>query len=209
MIPAQALALFLKPPVPGRVKTRLAKDIGDEAACSLYCRMTETVINQVHQSGFQLVVMYDGTSPEELPANWVASAWRCLPQQGADLGQRMATAFNTLFAEGAQQVVLIGSDIPGIDHSYLQQAFRMLVDHDLVIGPALDGGYCLIGFNRNNFTPALFSNIPWSTERVLELTLEAAAQSGLSLSLLPALRDIDTLADLQVLEQQGELPWKS
>ncbi|MDY0384912.1 TIGR04282 family arsenosugar biosynthesis glycosyltransferase [Trichlorobacter sp.] len=203
------IALFVKPPVPGRVKTRLARDIGAVAACSLYCRLTEAVINQAHQSGFQLVVMYDGTSPEQLPANWVASAWRCLPQQGTDLGQRMAAAFSKLFTERTHQVVLIGSDIPGIDHNYLHLAFQMLANHDLVVGPALDGGYCLIGFNRQSFTPAVFSNIPWSTDQVLELTLTRAARASLTVGLLPTLQDIDTLADLESVEQRGGLPWKN
>jgi uncharacterized protein len=206
---AKLIALFVKPPVPGRVKTRLAKDIGAVAVCSLYCRLTETVIDQARQSGFQLVVIYDGTTPEQLPASWVASAWRCLPQQGTDLGQRMAAAFSKLFTEGAQQVVLIGSDIPDIDHNYLQQAFRMLADHDLVIGPALDGGYCLIAFNRQSFTPTVFSAIPWSTDQVLELSLTRAAGANLTVGLLPTLQDIDTLADLQSLEQRGGLPWRN
>jgi len=209
VIPAQAIALFLKPPVPGRVKTRLAKDIGHEAACSIYHSLADHTIQQAQASGIPLVLFFDGATRDELPENWLVAAKRCLPQQGIDLGQRMAAAFSKLFTEGTHQVVLIGSDIPGIDHSYLQLAFQLLSDHDLVIGPALDGGYCLIGFNRASFTPALFSNIPWSTERVLELTLAGAAQSGLSFSLLPALRDIDTLADLQVLAQRGELTWIS
>lgn len=203
------IALFVKPPVPGRVKTRLAKDIGDAAACSLYCRLAESAITQVVACGTPLVLMYDGCTPDQLPSNWVTPAWCCLPQQGADLGQRMAAAFSKLFADGAQQVVLIGSDIPGINCSYLQQAFQLLTDHDLVIGPALDGGYCLIGFNRQRFTPTLFSTIPWSTERVLERSLARAAEAGLSVGLLPALRDIDTLTDLQLLEQQGGLAWKN
>lgn len=208
MLPAQAIALFLKPPVPGRVKTRLAKDIGDDAACELYCRLVSHAIDNALACGIPLVICHDGNQ-EDLPESWVASAWRCLPQQGADLGQRMAAAFSTLCAEGIKQVVLIGSDIPGTDRGYLQQAFQLLAAHDLVIGPALDGGYCLIGFNRQSFMPSLFSNIPWSTEQVLELTLRSAARSGLSVGLLPALRDIDTLEDLQILEQAGGLPWKN
>ena len=121
----------------------------------------------------------------------------------------MAAAFNTLFAEGAQQVVLIGSDIPGIDHSYLQRAFQLLACHDLVIGPALDGGYCLIGFTCQGFTPAVFSSISWSTEQVLDQSLARATNAGLSVGLLPVLRDIDTLEDLLAQEKQGGLPWKN
>lgn len=209
MTPAQLIALFVKPPVPGRVKTRLAKDIGDETACNIYRSLADHTIQQSQASGIPLVLFFDGATHDELPETWQVAANRCLPQHGIDLGQRMAAAFSKLFTEETQQVVLIGSDIPGIKRSYLQQAFQLLADHDLVIGPALDGGYCLIGFNRQSFTPTLFSTIPWSTERVLELTLAGAAQSGLSVGLLPALRDVDTQADLQILEQQGGLPWKN
>jgi hypothetical protein len=208
VIPAQAIALFLKPPVPGRVKTRLAKDIGDEAACNIYRSLADHAMQQAQASGVPLVLFFDGATRDELPEDWRGAANRCLPQQGADLGQRMAAAFSTLFTEGAQQVVLIGSDIPGIDRSYLQQAFQLLVNHDLVIGPAFDGGYCLIGFNRQGFTPAVFSAIPWSTEQVLELSLTRAAKANLTVGLLPTLQDIDTLADLQSVEQRGGLPWK-
>lgn len=209
MTTPQVIALFVKPPVPGRVKTRLARDIGDAEACSLYCRLAENAISQVRVSGYPLALMYADTGTGQLPPAWVAPAWRCLPQQGADLGQRMSATFSHLFADGVRQAVLIGSDIPGIDSSYLHQAFLLLNSHDLVIGPALDGGYCLIGFNRNRFTPGLFSNIPWSTDTVLRLTLAQADRAGLTVGLLPALQDIDTLADLRTLEQQGVLSWKS
>jgi rSAM/selenodomain-associated transferase 1 len=209
VIPAQAIALFLKPPVPGRVKTRLAKDIGAAAACTIYRNLADHSVQQADASGIPLVLFFDGVTHDELPEDWRVAAIRCLPQQGADLGQRMAAAFNALFAEGAQQVVLIGSDIPGIDRSYLQQAFQLLAHHDLVIGPALDGGYCLIGFNRQGFTPAVFSSISWSTEQVLDQSLARATNAGLSVGLLPVLRDIDTLEDLLAQEKQGGLPWKN
>lgn len=205
MLPAQTIALFLKPPVPGRVKTRLATDIGDEAACLLYYKLVSHVIDAVFTSTTPLAICHDGNQ-DDLPASWIAPAWRCLQQQGDDLGQRMAAAFSRLFTDGCQQVVLIGSDIPGIDHTYLQQAFQQLASHDLVIGPAVDGGYCLIGFNRPSFDPSLFEQIPWSTGQVLQLTLSAAERAGLSVALLPPLRDLDTLEDLRELEREyGEL----
>jgi len=109
----------------------------------------------------------------------------------------MASAFSSLFAENVEQAILIGSDIPDIDAAYLRQAFDLLADHQMVLGPALDGGYCLIGFNQGCFTKSGFHNIPWSTNQVLKLTLIAAKQAGLSVGLLSPLRDIDTVEDLQ------------
>jgi len=196
----QAVALFVKPPIPGRVKSRLARDIGDEAACSIYRRLADHAIQVIQASGFPLALFFDGDEAR-LPEYWQQTAQFCIRQQGADLGERMAGAFSYLFTGGADQVVLVGSDIPGIDAAYLQQAFTLLHSHDLVIGPALDGGYCLIGFNRHSFRNTLFHQIPWSTDQVCALTLSAAQQSGLKAGLLPPLRDIDTVEDLQYCNQ--------
>ena len=195
MTARQVTVVFVKTPVPGRVKTRLARDIGNEAACALYRCMTNHAIGQVVASGLPLVVCYEGVS-DELPDDWRRPAWAVIPQTGADLGQRMAAAFCALFSDAVEHVVLIGSDIPGIDAAYLLQAFSRLDDHDLVIGPAADGGYCLIGFRRQSFTPALFEGIPWSSDQVLHLTLQSAVKEGLNVGLLPALHDIDTIDDL-------------
>jgi len=199
------IALFVKAPIPGRVKTRLARDIGDAAACSIYRRLADHTVDQIQAGGFPLALFFDGDE-ELLPGNWKQHARLCIRQQGDDLGQRMAAAFCCLFTEGMKQVVLIGSDIPGIDASYLKQAFNLLDSHDLVIGPALDGGYCLIGFNRHSCTSTVFQQIPWSTDQVLKRTLAAAESSGLSIGMLPALRDIDTLDDLQNGVEEGTLP---
>jgi rSAM/selenodomain-associated transferase 1 len=198
MMPKQTIALFVKPPIPGQVKTRLAKDIGNQVACDIYYRLADHTVQQVQTSGYPLALFYDGQDLDVLPEQWKKSAQVvCVPQQGNDLGKRMTAAFSCLFAVGIEQVVLIGSDIPGIDAAYLSQAFDLLADHPMVIGPALDGGYCLIGFNSSNFTESVFQNIPWSTNRVLELTLFAVKQAGLSVGLMSPLRDIDTAEDLQ------------
>jgi hypothetical protein len=196
------VALFVKAPIPGRVKTRLARDIGDEAACSIYSELVERVVQQIQASGFPLALFFDGDE-DALPDRWKRHACCRIRQQGDDLGERMAHAFRQLFDTGYQSVLLCGSDIPGIDAAYLQQAIVLLHSHDLIIGPALDGGYCLIGFHRHSFTSTVFEQIPWSTAQVLALTLAAAESSGLSIGMLPALRDIDTLDDLQNGIEEG------
>lgn len=192
---SQIIILFVKPPIPGKVKTRLAKDIGNDAACAIYLRLANHTIHEVQASGIPLALFFDGVNPAELPDNWRQAAGTCYSQQGDDLGERMANAFQQLFAEGVEQVILIGSDIPELDATYLNHAFDLLASNGLVIGPAIDGGYCLIGFNRNDFTASVFHNIPWSTANVLEETLKKADKAGLSYSLLQPLRDIDTIED--------------
>lgn len=196
---SSCIALFVKPPLPGRVKTRLARAIGDNAACAIYSALVDRVLANITASGVPLVIFHDGDDAGRLPVAWQEAASSCIPQQGVDLGQRMAHAFSRLFGDGIEQAVLIGSDIPGLDTGYLHDAFRSLATHDLVIGPAIDGGYCLIGFHSATFTPALFQQIPWSTGQVLELTLSAAEAARLSAGLLPPLRDIDTVDDLEAL----------
>lgn len=193
------VALFVKPPVPGKVKTRLAKEVGAEKACLIYHQLASTAIQQAVISGYPLTLFFDGADPEGLPEDWRCLANNCLPQQGYDLGERMSAAFSRLFAEGNQQVVLIGSDIPGLDADYLKAAFNALQQHDVVIGPAEDGGYCLIGFHSSTFSPRLFHDILWSTEFVFEQTCRLCTQLNLDVFSLPALRDIDTIEDLHAV----------
>jgi rSAM/selenodomain-associated transferase 1 len=123
-------------------------------------------------------------------------------QQGGDLGERMAEAFRELFAEGADEVLLIGSDIPQIDSFLIAGYFQALQAYDVVIGPAADGGYYLIGFTRKSFEEDLFERIDWSTERVYRQTLERARKQGLSVHSGRTLRDIDTYEDLESLVNQ-------
>ena len=121
-------------------------------------------------------------------------------QRGADLGERMSSAFAEVFVRtGTDRVLLIGSDIPHITADLLEDYFSKLDEHDVVLGPAEDGGYYLVGLHRTSFTPALFEDIPWSTGRVRRETVRRAEKLGLSVYLGPTLRDIDTLEDLEVV----------
>ncbi len=205
MTPTRMIALFVKPPIPGLVKTRLAKDIGNVAACKVYRNLAESIIAQIKASGVQMVLFYDGGEVEKLPESWKKSAMKSVAQIGEDLGIRMVNAFRSLFDDGVEQLVLIGSDIYGIDAAYLKQAFELLMTKDMVISPAFDGGYCLVGFNKASFDPSLFCGIPWSTERVFELTMESANTSCLSAGILKPLRDIDRLDDLLAMSFSANL----
>jgi hypothetical protein len=119
----------------------------------------------------------------------------CLPQSGADLGARMSAAFDEAFGSGARRVALVGSDVPRLSRDDIRLALGSLEDHDLVLGPAQDGGYYLVALDARR--PALFDGIAWGTASVLAATLEKAAALGLTVRVLEERRDVDTVEDLR------------
>jgi rSAM/selenodomain-associated transferase 1 len=190
------MALFVRQPVPGRVKTRLACTLGDEAACDLYQAMVADSIAQSTACGLPLFLFHDGQEADGLPTTWLSAADEVFRQEGDSLGERMAAAFERSFNTGAGKVVLTGSDIPGIDTELLRSAVASLENHDVVFSPALDGGYCLVASQAASFDRRIFEGIPWSTSSVLESTLAACMAAGISCGLLEARQDIDTISDL-------------
>ena len=191
------VALFVRMPVPGQVKTRLAADLGRDSACRLYCAMVADSLRIVQAAALPLYLFHDGTGERELPPAWVAAAVQVHGQQGEGLGERMAAAFEQCFAEGIPQVVLVGSDIPGLDGRRIVQAVAALEAHDAAITPVVDGGYCLIAMKRERYRRRIFEEIPWSTDQVLRVTLQRFEECGLSVSLQSDLHDIDTMEDVR------------
>jgi rSAM/selenodomain-associated transferase 1 len=189
-------AVFVRHPVPGRVKTRLALDLGDQAACELYRAMVADCIAAVMACGLRLFLFHDGQDAAGLPPEWAAAAVTLFRQEGDSLGERMSAAFERSFSAGAEGVILTGSDIPGIDAGLLRSALESIEDHDAVFSPALDGGYCLVASKRVCFNSGMFRGISWSTSRVMEMTVAACAAHGVSYRLLEPRRDIDTREDL-------------
>lgn len=192
---AHVLCVFVKAPVPGQVKTRLAMELGANQATELYRRLGRQVVQGVVGEEYETVVWYAPPSDAPLVRAWLdgLGVTRFLLQSGADLGDRLCTAFAKHFREGARRVVIIGSDCPGIDAGLVAQALAALGRHDLVLGPAWDGGYYLIGMKRPH--EFLFEGIAWSTSSVAEETATRARAAGLSCHLLLTLRDVDTGAD--------------
>ena len=191
------VALFVRAPVPGRVKTRLAGGLGADGACCLYQAMVADMLRNIRECAFPLYLFHDGREASALPAAWIAGAAKVIAQQGQGIGERMAAAFEHCFAEKIQQVMLVGSDIPGLDAARITAASAALASYDGVITPVIDGGYCLIALQRERYRRRIFEEIPWSTEQVLRITLQRFAECGLSVHLQSALHDIDTLEDVK------------
>lgn len=190
------LLVFARVPDLGRVKSRLAAGVGQPAALAVYHELLAITNAAIVAAEVPATVwLADTAGPEPTPAEtreWATHDTRCQPE--GDLGARMATAFAAAFAAGVQRVAIIGTDCPGLRASHLTQAFAELETADLVLGPATDGGYYLLGLRQP--CPELFANKAWSTDSVLTDTLTDARRLGLRVALLPELRDVDTAADL-------------
>ncbi|MBO3271923.1 TIGR04282 family arsenosugar biosynthesis glycosyltransferase [Hymenobacter defluvii] len=192
------LLIFAREPVLGRVKTRLAAGIGAEAALSVYRELLAHTAQAVIEAQLPATVWLAEAPTSLLAPNEALPEWPGLPwqmQPAADLlGARMAHAFAEAFATGATRIAIIGTDCPGLTAAHLTQAFQLLTDHDVVLGPADDGGYYLLGLRQPQ--PVLFENKTWSTPTVLADTLADAQRLGLRTALLPTLHDVDSAADL-------------
>lgn len=189
------LILFVKYPVPGQVKTRLGKDIGFKKAARLYERLVKHQLRDLHRPDYDLVVCADPGHALTDYQEKFGSRQLYWQQEGRGLGERMANAFAHAFNLGYSRVLLMGSDIPLVDAKGIRCFFALLETGQAVIGPALDGGYYLIGFkNGTDFYP-LFNAIPWSTAQVFEKTMEKGA--GLKIRVGKTWFDLDTAADLK------------
>jgi rSAM/selenodomain-associated transferase 1 len=197
----EQVLVFTRYPQPGSTKTRLAKVLGNRGAAALQKKLTEKTLARVRQflqkNRAAAAVYHEGGSREEM-LQWLGPDLDYLAQPDGDLGQRLTGAFREAFGQGYFRVVIIGADCPDLLASHIEEAFSILRSQDLVIGPATDGGYYLIGLSRPE--PALFAAIPWGAGNVLEKTLEIAEQKGLSLAQLETLSDVDRPEDLQHLD---------
>ncbi|WP_151087044.1 TIGR04282 family arsenosugar biosynthesis glycosyltransferase [Hymenobacter baengnokdamensis] len=196
-LPAPHLLVFAREPVLGRVKTRLAAGIGAEAALAVYRELLALTAEAVAAAQVPATVWLAEAPAEGNPTQprpeWPGLPWRVQPATES-LGARMAQAFSEAFAAGAGRVIIIGTDCPGLSAELLRQAFDELLNYELVVGPADDGGYYLLGMNK--LEAALFANKNWSTATVLSDTLADAARLGLRVAQLPTLHDVDSAQDL-------------
>lgn len=199
MISKPALILFIKNPVPGRVKTRLAKKLGDEQALAIYRLLLQHTRAAAARTDAARIVAYSDFIPES--DEWDPGLFLKSLQSGQDLGQRMFRALASAL-ESHPAAILAGGDIPQLSPEILTEGIQQLQRHDLVIGPASDGGYYLIGMKRAE--PRLFEGIAWSGPRVLEQTLEKARELRLSTHILPTLHDVDEAEDWEKVKHLFE-----
>jgi hypothetical protein len=197
------LIVFTRYPEPGKTKTRLIPALGADGAAALQKQMTEhtlATIRQVKRQGLSVMVdvRFAGGNPSLMQA-WLGLQWDYTPQGEGDLGDRLSRAFQDAFSRGATSVLAIGIDCPDITAEILAEAISRLELTDMVLGPAEDGGYYLIGLSR--FIPEVFQDIDWGTENVRRQTLDWVKRLGLDAAQLSVLADVDRPEDVQIWER--------
>jgi rSAM/selenodomain-associated transferase 1 len=193
------LLLFVKSPIKGQVKTRLAAETGGDFAVELYKCFVEDIISLADNLDAHLEVCFCPANRKTTFSEWLGEQHCYRAQTGNNLGERLKNAFENAFEEGFTNVVAIGSDSPDLPEEFLRLAFKELESHDAVIGPGSDGGYYLIGFSRASFLPVTFDGIAWSTSAVCKQTVEILKRHKLKMYLLPEWHDVDTRSDLEKL----------
>jgi len=193
---AKRLGIFVKPPVPGAVKTRLSPPLSPEEACDLYKAFLQDTFRRLGRvKGSRTTVFHtEGDVSGLTPLLPEKSALET--QRGEDLGSRMAAAFDRLL-HGAARAVIVGSDSPDLPIQYVRRAFQKLKHKDVVLGPATDGGYYLVGLRAP--ADGLFDGVNWSGPDVLARTLTNIEAAGRSLAMLPMWYDVDDEASLRIL----------
>jgi rSAM/selenodomain-associated transferase 1 len=193
----QILGLFAKQPLPGAVKTRLAAATSPSWAANVAAAFLQDTVDRLAGIEARHVLVFAPDEGRDWFANVVGNRFELIPQGTGDLGQRMARFFSAQIAGGARSIVLLGTDSPTLPLDIVRQAFRELAHADLVIGPATDGGYYLIGCGPR--LPPVFEGIAWSSATVLTETIARLSTGSWRLALLPPWYDVDTLQDWQTL----------
>jgi len=194
--------LFVKYPDKGTVKSRLSTVFGEDTVLLLYEAFVLDVLETVEKGKYRFTIYFHPPSAQEKVASWLGKGHLYMPQNGSDLGERMKNAFASTFSEGFEKVMLIGSDVPDLKKEIIDEAFAS--DADAVIGPAADGGYYLIGFQRDTFLPHIFEGMQWSTASVFERTMELFRKHSCKVHVLPQWRDVDTPEDLRALYERNK-----
>jgi rSAM/selenodomain-associated transferase 1 len=207
----RVLGLFAKLPVPGAVKTRLAAETCAEWAAQVAEAFLLDTLDKLAGISAQRVVAFAPADAEAYFSEVVRGRFELVPQVQGDLGKRMAAFFTQQLAAGADKVVLTGADSPSLPADYIERAFAVLEQVDVVLGPATDGGYYLVGLKLPSplegegpgvrGLPPIFDNIPWSSDEVLTQTVARLVERSWSVALLPPWYDVDTLSDWQKLQE--------
>jgi hypothetical protein len=195
---AAVVVVMAKRPVPGRTKTRLCPPLTPLEAAELYEALLRDTIGLVSSlRGIELAIAVTPRTAVGQMGTFAPRGARMLAVEGADIGECLRSATEQLFSEGFTRVVAVNSDGPTLPAAYVERAVEMLTNSDVVLGPAEDGGYYLIGLRQKQ--PGLFTDIAWSSSRVAAQTLERAVALGLTAARLPSWYDVDTPAELERL----------
>ena len=197
---SNSLVIFVKAPLVGDVKTRLIPVLSLSQAAELYQCFARDIVRsmkRIKEASVKIAYQPHARIPDP---SWVGGSLPYFKQEGQSMGERLSKAFLSAFQARAQRVIIIGCDSPTLPVAYVRQAFKMLEGCDVVLGPATDGGFYLVGMSK--FCPGLFDQIVWSSEEVFDKTLFNVRHYSYSLRTLPAYFDVDTPEELEAL-------WKS
>ena len=200
----QCLVMFIKFPEQGQVKSRLAKDLGEEKSAELYRCFIEDLLARFSKRDYRFQIAFYPAVKECEIKEMFGNDFLYIPQSGEDLGERMKNAFSRCFSGGPRSVVIIGSDVPDLPAWIVEEAFFSLGDHDAIIGPSVDGGYYLIGFRKETFNPAIFTGPKWGNEDVFQQTMTILQEGGALVYTLPVWQDIDRPEDIAILIKNNE-----
>ena len=203
-ISERRVLLFIRAPELGRVKTRLEKKMDAATVLRLYRCFVQDIIETLSTGGHDMIVFFTPPHKGSAVQAWLGDAIPARAQTGKTLGDKMRNAFSDVFARDVDQVVLMGSDLPDLDIRIIDESFELLKKKDLVIGPAEDGGYYLIGWRKNSFNKDVFSGIDWGTASVFRQTMEKIHAAGLNCHVFPSWQDIDTHDDLVAFYQRSK-----
>nr|WP_039926143.1 TIGR04282 family arsenosugar biosynthesis glycosyltransferase [Leptospira vanthielii] len=192
------LIIFAKQPKMGKIKTRLAASIGEEKTLKIYLELLAITKSVTSTLEVDRIVFWDHLTDD--PSQEFEFGYQNRIQEIGDLGFKMEAAFQMEFQSGAKKIIIIGTDCPFLTKEILQNAFVILDHSDFVLGPALDGGYYLLGMKE--FSSFVFHSIPWSTEQVLPLTIDFIQNNNKTVTLLESLCDIDDIDDLKFWKGQ-------
>jgi rSAM/selenodomain-associated transferase 1 len=194
-----AIVVMAREPVPGNVKTRLIPSLNPNIAAELYYAFLLDKIEQVGKiQEVDHFIAYTPSSSLPFFKKIAPTSYKLIPQIGADLGERLDNVFRHLFENKYEKVIVTDSDSPNLPLEYMISGFCDLDNSDIVLGPCEDGGYYLVGLKDR--TPVIFQDIPWSTSKVAEITIEIAKSSGKNISKLQDWYDVDTMGDLKRLK---------
>ena len=192
------IIFFVKYPVKGKIKTRLAKTLDDNFVIGLYKCFVTDILSILIRSGFDFKVYFDPPGFLIKIKKWLGDNYTYVQQHGSNLGERMSNAFMDVFRDDYNKAIIIGSDMPCFSNNFFTGVFEKLDQNDAVIGPSMDGGYYLLGFKKNTFLKEVFCNIQWSTDIVFNSTMKKFQKNRYKVNILKTMNDIDTVDDLKI-----------